>query len=173
MSATTTARQSPPRALAVGGPATSSVVDIAAKRVGRGRAIDVAAATEAEKAIEKAAKLEEAKLRLREFASANAAKNAASREEDKAKELLNVAMKAAGVQTVDQLVGNRTYVAVIGPVTKDSIDVSKLRTKVTDEVFMKIVSATKGNVSTHAGKSILLDVTTTTIVPEELKITNS
>ena len=45
--------------------------------------------------------------------------------------------------------------AIVAAPEGNDIDVSKLRTLVTDDVFMKIIKATQSSVEAHAGKTVL------------------
>lgn len=45
--------------------------------------------------------------------------------------------------------------AVVAAPESNEVDVTKLRTLVTDDVFMKIIKATQAGVEAHAGKTVL------------------
>jgi hypothetical protein len=105
---------------------------------------------------------------------ANALKNKATRDEKEANEKLNKLMNEKGVKSFSftvELDGAFTNcTAQIAGGTKDVIDVALLRTLVDEPTFLKIVSATKGAIETHAGKNMVVKVTKTEATPEALKI---
>ncbi len=95
------------------------------------------------------------------FHAANKAKNAAARDEKKLQADLDKAMakvgegEAWGMQHEFTDAGGvlrKVSIRYEGAV-KEAMDVVKLFTQVTEEVFLKIVSATRKNIETHAGKN--------------------
>ena len=105
---------------------------------------------------------------------ANAAKNASSKIEKDTSEKLNKLMLDKGVKsfafTVELGGAFINAEAKIEGGKKDVIDVALLKTLVDEQTFMKIVSATKGAIETHAGKNMVIKVTKTEDTPEALKI---
>lgn len=103
-----------------------------------------------------------------EYFSANVEANAFKAKADKARKALLKTMTEAGLTSadIDMLGTAGTMIplqAVIATPDREEIDVALLRKQVTDDVFMKIVSATKTAVTEHAGSAV---VTTCTVVSE-------
>lgn len=103
-----------------------------------------------------------------EYFSANVEANAYKAKADKARKALLKTMTEANLTSADiEMLGTGgTMVplqAVIATPDREEIDVALLRKQVKDDVFMKIVSATKTAVTEHAGSAV---VTTCTVVSE-------
>lgn len=102
------------------------------------------------------------------YFSANVEANAQKAKADKARKALLKAMTESGLTSADiDMLGVAGAMiplqAVIATPDREEIDVALLRKQVTDDVFMKIVSATKTAVTEHAGSAV---VTTCTVVSE-------
>lgn len=92
--------------------------------------------------------------------------NAFKAKAEKEREALLKAMVGAGLKSADiDALGTEGAMlplqAVVATPDREEIDVVALRKQVTDETFMKIVSATKKAVTEHAGSAV---VTTCTVV---------
>jgi acyl CoA:acetate/3-ketoacid CoA transferase alpha subunit len=95
----------------------------------------------------------------RDFYTNNKAANAAKSAAEKARKALLTAMQEAGLKDADidlltesgDMLPLRAY---IDTPTTESISVEALRKHVSEEVFMKCVSATKKAVTEHAGSAL-------------------
>ena len=138
------------------------------------------APTPAPRALDIGAETEEARdARLKslvaDFYRKNNAKNAATREAEKAQKALNAAMALANINRVSENVAmdGGAVVPVVAEITAEvteGISVEKPRGLVDDATFMKIVSATKTAVEAHAGTNIVIQATVTQIGKESLKV---
>jgi hypothetical protein len=104
------------------------------------------------------------------FVAANTEKNAASRREEAAKKRIEKLMADADIRRHALPIGDKTYEATIEPGERNYVDVAILRTLVDDATFMKIVSATQGDVKEHCGTATLARVLKTKTTPPSLKI---
>lgn len=114
-------------------------------------------------------------VHLRDYVIANTLKNAADRQAVAAKKALHGAMARAGVKAfpgIDvEMDGVKVRAdAVIEAQESEKIDVAKLRTLVDEATFMKIISATKTAVDTHAGRNITVASTVSVADAEDLRI---
>ncbi len=104
-----------------------------------------------------------------QFHAANKAKNAASSDERRLQKELDKVMAKVGAgaawgmdhEFTDADGFTRKVVVKYGGTMREIMDVGKLFTKVTQEVFLKIVSASKANVERHAGKNTMNQCLTT------------
>lgn len=108
------------------------------------------------------------------FYAANKSKNKASAAEGKAKKALHKDMIAGNVREFQfdaAFEGSTTPMkAVIDEDTVEVMDVAKLRQLVSDEDFMKIVSATKTAVTEIAGEHIVMQCAVDLVKPPSLKL---
>lgn len=112
---------------------------------------------------------------LNKFAAANFKANAEKRAADKAQKELAKAMADANVKRVvsNAAMPDGSTVPMVAEIASKEdtyISVEKLRTLVSDEVFMKIVSATKTAVTEIAGTNVALQAEATRTKPESLSV---
>lgn len=114
--------------------------------------------------------LEDAKA----YYTANKTKNAASAAENKAKKALHKDMIKGNVSEFEftgEYNGSSTPMkAVISEDVVEVMDVEKLKALVSDEDFMKIISATKTAVTEIAGEHIVMQCATELTKPASLKL---
>lgn len=111
---------------------------------------------------------------LSDFAQKNYASNSWARQATSAKKALHLAMIAEGVtefRTMVQLPDKvAEFEAVIDAPDKEVISVETLRELVDDETFMKIVKATKTDVTKFGGSNIVLRATVVEKDKEDLRV---
>jgi hypothetical protein len=113
--------------------------------------------------------------KLAEFWRLNTAANAAARAAEKAKKVLNEAMIEAGTQCLQAEVALGTgevqpVVAQISAEPKEVISVEKLKALVSEEAFMRIISATKTAVVENAGTNVAVAATVLVSGKEALSV---
>ena len=105
---------------------------------------------------------------------ANVAKNAAGREEEKARKALYARMKEVKLtacQTVAVVDGKRiNLTAEISTPERVAVDVNLLRRLVTEEQFLKIVSASQTSVKEEVGDAVLRQCSVTTTGTENVSV---
>jgi hypothetical protein len=106
---------------------------------------------------------------LRDYVSANSAKNAAAKLEREAHKKLAQAMAHADVRKFDMVIDGVPMQAEIAEGTKDVIDMEALFRSMNVEDFLSIVSTSQSKVKDKAGSVVLAKVTSP--VPTDEKLT--